>query len=817
MNTFLHDVRYAARRLRHAPTFTLVVVLTLALGIGANSAIFSVVNTVLLAPAPYRAPHELITIYHQYPSLKLEAPVSAPGFKDYRDRTKSFASLAVESGWNVNLTGTGEPERLGGTRVSGLFFNTLGVAPALGRTVVVDDDQAGHDHVVVLSDGLWKRSFGSRPDIVGKSIQLNGEAYQVIGVMPPSFVDPWNPPTEIWSPIAINPARFTPDNYTNEFLNLVARVKPGVTIDAATKEMTAFATQLKKDNPDNLPSDWTLEVKTMSEVQTGRIRPALLLLLGAVGFVLLIACANVANLMLARAASRQREVAIRTALGARPWDLIRQLLAESLMLSMAGAMLGLAIAYGSIKALVASNPTRLPRVGELAIDGNVVWFTLAIAVITGVVFGLVPSVQAWKGSLQGSLKDGSRGGTADKRGQLVRRGLVVAEIALALTLLTGGGLLLKSFSRLSSVSPGFEPRNVLTFALSLPPARYSNDTLRAAFWNSVMPRLAQVPGVKAVGGTSVVPFGGSWSTGSFNVEGYTPPPKANSPWGDIRIVTPGFFDALQLKRLKGRIFTPQDDDHAVFAAVVDDEFAKRFFKPGEEVVGKRIYFGDATPDTSTRYITIVGVVGHAAHEGLDAEARVQLYLHAGQPAAFGGGAGRADIVVRTVGDPKLVVASVRGAIHELDRDLPMARITTMDELVSASMGQRRLSTILLGVFAGLALLLASLGIYGVMSYAVAQRTRELGVRVALGATRENVLGLVLRQGAKLAVIGTAIGLTGAFALTRLIASQLYDVKPTDPLTFTAVTLLLLGVAFAATMIPALRAMRVDPIVALREE
>jgi putative ABC transport system permease protein len=817
MDTLLQDLRYAARRLRHSPTFTLVVVVTLALGIGANAAIFSVVNTVLLAPAPYRAPGELVTIYHWYPSIKMEAPVSAMGFKDYRDRTNAFATVAVETGWNVNLTGTGEPERLGGTRVSGLFFTTLGVAPSIGRALVVDDDRAGQDHVVVLSDGLWKRTFGARRDIIGQPVQLNGEAYQVVGVMPKGFVDPWAPLTEIWSPIALDPARFTIQTYTNEFLNLVARLKPGVPIEAAKKEMTGFADQLKKDNPNQFATDWTLEVKSMAEVQTGKIRPALLMLLGAVGFVLLIACANVANLLLARAATRQREVAIRTALGARPWDLIRQSLAESLMLSIAGGALGLALAYGSVRALVASNPTNLPRVGDLRIDGHVIGFTLAIALITGVIFGLVPAMQAWKGNLQGSLKDGSRGGTADKRGQLVRRALVVAEIALALTLLTGGGLLLKSFARLSSVSPGFEPQRVLTFGLALPQAKYGNDTVRAAFWGAVMPRIAQVPGVRAVGATSVIPFGGSWATTSFNVEGFTPPPKANGPWGDIRVVTPGFFDALQLRLIKGRTFTTHDDDHAMLAAVVDDEFVKRYYRQGQDPIGKRIYFGNATPDTSTRFITIVGVVGHAAHEGLDAEPRIQVYYNALQPAAAGGGIGGLNVVVRTTGDPKQSVSAVRAAIHDIDRDLPMARITTMDELVSASMGQRRLSTILLGIFAGLALLLASLGIYGVMSFAVAQRTREIGVRVALGATRESVLGLVLHQGATLTIIGAGIGLAGAFVLTRLIAAQLYAVKPTDPVTFVAVTALLLTVALAATMVPALRAMRVDPIIALREE
>ncbi|MGH7523671.1 MAG: ABC transporter permease [Gemmatimonadales bacterium] len=815
MEALLNDLRYAVRRLRHAPAFTLIVVITLALGIGANAAIFSVVNTVLLVPAPYRDPGQLVTIYHQYPSMKLEAPVSAPGFKDYRDRTHSFSSVAVETGWAVNLTGVGDPERLGGTRVSGQFFPTLGVAPALGRVLTADDDQAGHDHVVVLSDGLWKRRFGATKDVIGRSISLNGESYQVIGVMPAGFVDPWNPPTEIWSPVAIDPALFVPNNYTNEYLNLVARVRRGSTTADAAREMTAFAAQLKKDNPSNFPSDWTLEVRTMDAVQTGAVRPVLLLLLGAVGFVLLIACANVANLLLARAASRQREVGIRTALGARPWDLVRQLLAESLLLSVSGGALGLAIAYGSIKALAAANPSRLPRVQDLAIDSHVVLFTLGIAVATGIIFGLVPAIQVWKGNLQGALKDGSRGGTPDRRGQQVRRALVVAEIALALTLLTGGGLLLRSFARLSNVSPGFEPRGLLTFSLSLPPVKYASDTTRTALWTALMPRIARVPGVRSAAATSVLPFGGGWSTGSFNVEGYTSPPRTNGPWGDIRYITPDFFTTMRIPLLKGRTLTAHDDAAGMQVAVVDDEFVKRFYRSGEDPIGKRLYFGAATPDTSTRYITIVGVVGHAKHEGLDADPRIQLYLPVTQTTF--GGMNRMDVVVRTAGDPRKSVPAVRSAVHDLDRDLPLARVNTEEDLVSASMGQRRLATILLGIFAGLALLLASLGIYGVMAYTVAQRTRELGVRAALGATRDNLLMLVLRQGMVLAALGAGIGLVGAFGLTRLISSQLFGVTATDPLTFAVVTLLLLLVAVGAMAVPTLRATRVDPLVALRDE
>ncbi|HEY4099825.1 MAG TPA: ABC transporter permease [Gemmatimonadales bacterium] len=817
MESLLSDFRYAARRLRHAPAFTLIVVLTLALGIGANSAIFSVVNTVLLVPMPYRDPARLVTIYHKYPTLKLEAPVSAPGFRDYRDRTRSFSGVGVEAGWSVNLTGVGDPQRLIGGRTTGLFFPTLGISPAMGRTITVDDDQAGHEHVIVLSNGLWLRDFGGRSDVVGKPVQLNGVAYQVIGVMPRGFVDPFNPRVEVWTPAAIDPAQFVPGNYTSEYLNLVARLKPGVTLDAASREMAAFATQLKKDNPSNFSPDWTLEVRTMNDVQTGAIRPALLILLGAVGFVLLIACGNVANLMLARAASRQREIAVRAALGATRWDLVRQLLAESLLLSLSGGVLGLAIAYGSVKALVASNPSKLPRAGDLAIDSHVVLFTLAIAILTGVLFGLVPALQAWRADLQPSLKDGGRGGTADRAGQRLRRALVIAQIALALMLLAGGGLLIRSFQRLADVSPGFVPDHLLTFGIGLPPARYGNDTVRTAFWSALATRLEQVPGVVAAGETTVVPFGGNWSTGSFNVEGYTPPKGANGPWGDIRTVSPDFFAAMKIPRHAGRVFTAHDDGHAIAVAVVDDQFVKRFYPPGTDPIGRRFYFGNSTPDSTTQYISIIGVVGHAAHEGLDADPRIQVYLSVLQPAANSGGIARMDVVVRTTGDPLAATGALRTALADLDRDLPMARVTTLDDLVSASMGQRRLSMVLLAVFAGLALLLASLGIYGVMSFAVAQRTREFGLRVALGASRENVIGLVLYQGVVLAAVGTVIGLAGALGLTRLITSQLYGVGANDPGTFAVVTLLLLAVALAASVIPAWRATRIDPLVALRDE
>ncbi|HEY4319574.1 MAG TPA: ABC transporter permease [Gemmatimonadales bacterium] len=815
VDAILQDARYACRRLRQAPGFTLVVVLTLALGIGANSAIFSVVNTVLLAPLPYRDPGRLVTIYHYYPVQQMQAPVSAPGYQDYRDRTHSFASVAVESGWRANITGAGEPQALVGKKVTGSFFTTLGVTPLLGRALL-PDDEAVHGHVVVISDGLWLRDFGGEPGVIGRTATLNGEGYQIVGVMPASFVDPWTTTAEVWAPMSLTPAQLSTNNYTNEYLNLTARLKPGVPVSTAAAEMTAFASQLKRAAPANFSADWTLQVVSMADVQTGKIRPALLLLLGAVGFVLLIACANVANLLLARAASRTREVAVRTALGARPRDLVRQLLVESLILSLVGAAVGLVIAYASVKALVTAGPANIPRVGEIAIDGRVALFTLAIALMTGAVFGLVPAAQLWRTNLQGALKDGSRGGTHDRAGQRVRKSLVVAEVALALTLLTGGGLLLKSFAKLAQVSPGFTSYHVLTFGVALPAARYRSDTTSIAFWDALLPALSRVPGVESAGATSVVPFGGNWATTSYNVEGYTPPPHANGPWGDVRLITPGFLHAMEIPLLKGRQFAASDDAHGSLVAVVDQEFVKHYLPAGANPIGHRLFFGNFPADSTTQYITIVGVVAHTKHESLDAAPRPQLYTPVAQ--SLGNNApNRLDVVVRTTGDPLAVVPALRAAVHALDRDLPISKVATLDDLIAQSMAQRRLSALLLGIFSGLALLLASLGLYGVMAYAVAQRTREMGVRVALGASRQNVLGLVVRQGMALAAIGTVIGLVGALAVTRLLGTQLYDVSPTDPATFAGVTLLLVVVAIVATLVPALRATRVDPVIALRQE
>jgi putative ABC transport system permease protein len=814
MDTLLQDLRYSLRRLAKSPAFTGIVVLTLALGIGANTAIFSAVNAVLLRPLPYREPHRLVTIEHLYPSLDLEAPVSVPGFLDYKRKSRSFESMAVQTGWQANLTGVDEPVRMQGQRVTGEFFTTLQVPALLGRTLQPGEDTKGRDRVAVLSYDAWRRIFGGAPDIVGRSLSLNGESYEVIGVMPSGFRDFFNPNAELWAPLVFDPEQMTDQERTSEYLNLTGRLKPGVPVEQAAGEMRTMAEQLKRDYPDNYPDDWSLIVTPLSIQSTGEVRPALLVLLGAVGFVLLIACANVANLLLARAATRSKEIAVRTALGATRERLLRQLLTESVLVSLAGGAVGLLLAYAGVRALVAADVRNLPRADEIGIDGTVMLFTLVVSLLAGVLFGLAPAVHTATPDLHGALKEGGRGTTADRGSHALRRSLVVTEVALALTLLTGAGLLLKSFARLQQVDPGFDPTSVLTFNLSLPQVRYPSDTAQIAFFDQVFPAITRVPGVVGVGGTSVMPFGGSWSTASFEIEGYQPPENQPGPWGDIRIVSPGFFEALRIPLLRGRYLT--DDDRAATrdVAVIDQEFVRRYW-PDENPIGKRFTFGPpegVTDTTQNEWIEVVGVVGHAAHEGLDADPRIQLYLSYRQiTTPF------MAVAVRTRGNPERYVNLVRDAVRSVDPDQPISNVAPMEELLSRSVGERRLSMMLLSLFSGIALVLASVGIYGVMSYSVTERSRELGVRIALGADRSDVLRLVLKQGMRLAVLGIGVGLAAALALTRLIESQLYGVTATDPGTFALVAVVLAATALVANLIPAIRATRLDPAAVLREE
>ena len=805
------DVKYAVRRLLHNPGFSLIVVMTLALGIGANTAIFSIVNGVLLRPLPYDQPERLVALNHFYANLDgLEAGFAVPTYRDIRERMQIFDAFAVGQGWNANLTGMGQPERLLASKTTAEFFKVFGVAPQLGRTFAAGEDQAGRDKVVVLSHGFWQRRFGGEASVIGRKILLDGEPYDVIGVMPVGFYSFFNRVTDLWAPVVFTPEQYGDNRRTNEFLVAAGRLKAGIGIAQATRDVSAFADSLKRDFPDSYSRQWTIVAASMNEMSTRRIKTALLVLVGAVGFVLLIACANIANLLLARAASRTREVAVRAAVGATRMDLIRQLLAESVLLSVVGAVAGLGIAYGAVRGLVATVPVDLLRVEAIQIDGTVLAFTLAIAVVTGLLFGIAPAIHASRTDLHDALKDGART-AGEGRGHWLRRGLVVAEVALALTLLVGAGLLIRSFARLQGVAPGFDPRNLITVNVALPRAKYTTPVSRAAFFETLRLRLVELPGVESVGATSNIPFGGNWSTGSFNVEGYQSPEGQPGPWGDQRLVTPGFHEAMKIKLLRGRLIAPTDREGAPRVVVVDDEMVRRYW-PNTDPIGKRITFNDDMTAADVEWITVIGVVEHTAHEGLDAERRVQLYRPVQQQPIM-----QMTYALRSQGDPTQLVTSVRQAVLAIDPDQPIAQVRTMDAMMNEALGQRKLSMYLLGSFAGLALLLSAIGIYGVMSFDVTRRSQELGVRMALGAARGSVLSLVMKQGVGLALVGVVLGLAGAFALTRVLEAQLFGVTRTDPATFALVAVVLTLVATMATLVPALRATRLDPVQALRCE
>jgi putative ABC transport system permease protein len=632
--------------------------------------------------------------------------------------------------------------------------------------------------------------------------------------MPRGFRSFWNRNAEMWLPLSLPDSDFDHTRYTNEWLNVVARLKPSVSLQQAQDEMTRFAERLQKDLPDDVPTlNWTLKVDSLPVLANKDIKPALLILLGAVAFVLLIACANVANLMLARGAVRAREVAIRAALGGDRWALARPVLAESVLLALLGGGLGILVANLGVEALLVLARDQLPRSDQIGVNGTVVAFTLCLSLLCGVLFGIAPALQGSRYKLQEALKEGGRSGT-DGSGRRVRRALIVAEVALALTLLVGAGLLIKSFARLLGVAPGFDPRNVLTFNVALPQARYPDPASQRRFFDETLSRIAQLPGVKGAGATTVMPFGGNWSTSSFTVEGHKLATGENDPWGDVRIVTSGFIETMRIPLLRGRNFTAADREGAEKVAIVDEELTRRYF-PGEDPIGKRIAF---TTTPKPEWIDIVGIVGHTKHEGLDAKSRVQVYLPVSQiPIGRGIRGTQLAVAVRTTRDPLASIGDVRSAVRSVDPDVPLARARVMDDLIGDSVGQRRLSLLLLALFATLALGLASIGIYGVMSYNVAQRTREMGIRIALGAERSSVLRLVIGQGMGLAGAGIAIGALGGLLLTRVLQGQLYAVRPTDPGTFVLVGAIIASVALLASLFPALRATRIDPAVALRDE
>jgi putative ABC transport system permease protein len=809
--TLPQDIKYALRTLRKSPGFTAVAILILGLGIGANSAIFSVINAVLLRPLPYRDPDRLVTVEHHYPSLNdLMASVSVIGFINYQKQTQIFEKATVETGWVPTLTGRGDPVRIQGAQVSGDFFATYGIQPALGRAIRQDETEAGKDKVVVLSQGLWQRLLGGDPKAVGQRLSLDGESYEVVGIMPPSFRDFWGRSAEFWVPLVFQPRQIDETRWTNEFLSFTGRLRPGISFDQASSDIAAYGVRLRTDHPERFSPDWGLVMTSLNEKARGPLRHALFLMLGAVGLVLLIACANVASLQLARAAGRSREIAVRVALGASPLALMRQLLTESVLLAFAGGLLGLLLAVWGVPALLALNSGRLPPAGDIRLDGTVLGFTLVLSLVTGLVFGLAPALRVARTSLQETLKEGGRGSAGDRQGLALRRGLVVATVALALMLLAGAGLLVRSFARLVGVDPGFRPDHLLTFNVSLPSLKYPNDTVQNSAHERIVAALSAVPGVTSVGATSVMPFGGSWSTGSFNVEGYQTPANVPGPWGDIRLVTPGFLPTIEASLIKGRQLNDQDTRASRQVVVVDEEMVRRYW-PKDDPIGKRITFNNLT-DSTIQWVEVVGVVRHTMHEGLDAQPRVQLYFSIEQ-----NGIPFLSYAVRTSGDPKASIAALKAAVATVDQDLPVSAVSTMEELIEGTTGPRRFSMLLLGTFSLLAVGLAAIGLYGVMSYTVTQRAKELGVRLALGAGAQEVLRLVLGQGMRLALLGVGIGLVLALALTRILRSLLFNISATDPLTFVLISLLLVVVTVVATWVPARRATLVNPVEALRAE
>jgi putative ABC transport system permease protein len=812
MQTLWQDLRFGFRTLTRKPGFTVVAVIALALGIGANTAIFSVVNSVLLRPLAYQDPEALVVINHDYPKINLKASVSAIGYTHYRDNAKSFESVAAMTGGGFNLTGGGDPEQVNGSRITYNFFSALGAEARLGRVFLPEEDQPGKNKVVVLSHGFWQRRFGGDPGIVNKNITLNDESYTVVGVMPPSFQfgRELGQVVDLWTPIAFTPQLLSYNNLTNENLFVFARLKRGVTIGQAQAELDTIAANLRRQY---LPwagsrSEWGLTTQYLSELVVGDIRLALWILMGIVGLVLLIACANVANLLLARAADRQKEMAIRAALGAGRRRVIRQLLTESALLAVIGGALGLSLAWLGINALVKVNQVQIPRANEIGVDWRALAFTLGVSLLTGVIFGLVPALQTSKADLHETLKEGGRTGAGGSRAW-IRSTLVVLEMALALVVLISAGLLIRSFLRVERVNPGFAPQNTLAMSLVLPVTKYKEPVQRVNFYKEALQRIRALPGVQSAGATSILPLSGNNSSGSFQIEGRVIPQGQSSPHGDRWAATTDYFSTMRIPIIRGRFFDDRDTMESQPVAIIDETMARKYW-PDEDPMGKRITFQGGPNNPIWR--EIVGVVGHVKHKGLDGESRVQYYIpHSQTQNAF------MSLVVRASVDPTSLTGAVRGAISGLDKDLPVFRVKTMEQFVSESMAQRRFAMALVGIFAAVALALACVGLYGVLSYSITQRSHEIGIRMALGARSADVLRLVVGHGMLLALVGVALGGVAAFLLTRLMANLLFGVTPGDPLTFAAIAALLTLVALLACFAPARRATKVDPIVALRYE
>ena len=799
--SLLHDLRYALRTMARNPGFTAVSILALALGIGANSAVFTVVNSVLLEPLRFRDPDQLIVVRER--NLKAGFPqfsLSPGNYLDYRDHNHTFSGMAAFGGTGLNMSGGSQPERLRGARVTNNFFSVLGRAPFLGRTFTGQEAQPGSNHVVILSYGLWQRRFGGR-DVLGQTLKLNDELYTVIGVMSADFQFPAR--VEIWTPLAMNLQNW--QQRGGHYLGGIGRLKAGSSIAAAQADLNTIAARAEKQFPQS-NSGWDTTLQSLQEAVVGRIRPAMLTLTAAVGFVLLIACVNLANLLLSRSATRRREIGIRSSMGAGRGRLIRQFLTESVLLAAIGAAAGLALAWAGTRLLVNLSPNILPRATEIALNGRALAFTAGIAVLTGILFGLAPAIHMAKTDLMAALREGSRGNAIGFRRNRLRSVLVMGEVALALVLLSGAGLLMRSFYRLQSIEPGFDPHGMLTFRTNLPAAKYKGDEPQAAFYRRALERIRALPGVEAAGAAQIFPLAGDDYILSFEQIGKPPVPVGNEPSAAYYSATPGYFASLRIPIKAGRDFSEHDDAAAPFVAIISESMARQFYA-GENPLGQRIQMGNGSKPAE-----IVGIVGDVRDQQLDSMGRPAVYEPAAQ-VPFGA----MYFGVRTAVDPASLISGVRAVIRGLDPELPLDAVGTVDALVSSSLSQRRFAMLLMAIFAGLALVLAMVGIYGVISYSVTQATQEIGIRMALGARSGDVLRIVFGYAGVLMAAGLALGIVAALATGRLLASQLFEVKPTDPMTYAAVASALLATGMLACTIPALRAMRVDPLVALRNE
>jgi len=812
MQTLWQDLRYGLRMLVKKPGFTLIAILTLALGIGANTAIFSVVNAVLLNPLPFPEPQRLIKIYGHFLAVSQDnMSASVPEFMDYQQQTRSFEQIAGYDDFSANLTPTaGEPERVEALAVTPELFSVLKVTPQLGRVFAPEEAQDGRDDVVLISHDLWRRRFATDPQTVGQKVIVNGRNHTIIGIMPQGFAFPQR--TELWKPLWFPAEQFTGPWRGNRGLTVIGRLKPEVRAAAAQTEMDALAAQLTEQYPRNYQSrGWKISVVPLLDDYVSDARNGLVILLGAVAFVMLIACANVANLSLTRATARRQEIAVRLALGASRRRVMRQLLTESVLLATMGGAGGLLLAAWGADLLLRLAPEDLPRIHEAHVDGRVLAFTFAVALVTGILFGLVPALAASNPDLNETLKDGGRGGTGSAKRQRVRNIFVIAEVTLALVLLIGAGLMLKSFWRLQGVDPGFNPDGVLTMRMMLPFETYQKPAQRSAFYRQALERIQSAPGVETVSATSRIPLSQSGTSGTISGENSAVGPNDLPVEAEWRWITPDYFKAMATTLLEGRAFTEADTEGAPLVAIVDESFARRYY-PNDNPVGKRIKRGKL--DSTRPWMTIIGVVRHVQSRRLDATSGVQVYFPFYQdPTAY-----NMSLVIRTsAADPLALSATVRAAIQSLDANQPVFDVFTLRQIVGDSLSQRRFAMLLMGLFATVALLLAGVGLYGVMAYAVTQRTHEIGIRMALGAESRDVLRLVVKQGMMLALIGVGIGLVASVALTRLLISLLFEVSATDPVTFAAIALLLTGVAMLACYIPARRATKVDPMVALRYE